>query len=120
MRGKRILITGAAGFIGSNMTDLLLDENEVVGIDNFSNVDDRFIRPLIEDKKVRFEKADIRNAEDLKRLGRFDLVIHLAANSDVRGGSSNPKLDFDVNANGTLQGKRIIRYLSPEHLTATG
>ena len=58
MRGKRILITGAAGFIGSNMTDLLSDENEVVGIDNFSNVDDRFIRPLIEDKKVRFEKAD--------------------------------------------------------------
>ena len=109
MRGKRILITGAAGFIGSNMTDLLSDENEVVGIDNFSNVDDRFIRPLIEDKKVRFEKADIRNAEDLKRLGRFDLVIHLAANSDVRGGSSNPEIDFDVNANGTLQVLEFMR-----------
>ena len=109
MRGKRILITGAAGFIGSNMTDLLSVENEVVGIDNFSNVDDRFIRPLIEDKKVRFEKADIRNAEDLKRLGRFDLVIHLAANSDVRGGSSNPELDFDVNANGTLQVLEFMR-----------
>ena len=38
----------------------------------------------------------------MKDLGAFDLVIHLAANSDVKGGSSDPLLDFRVNAQGTM------------------
>ncbi len=109
MRGKKILITGAAGFIGSNMATFLLNDNEVVGIDNFSNVDDRFVRVLSKNRNFVFRKGDINDLEFMKGLGKFDLVIHLAANSDVRGGSSDPMLDFRVNAQGTMNVLEFMR-----------
>ena len=109
MQARRILVTGAAGFIGSNMVDALLKENEVVGIDNFSNVYDRFIRNLYGRPNFSFHEGDINNLDGMMSLGSFDLVIHLAANSDVRGGSSNPVLDFDSNAKGTLSVLEFMR-----------
>lgn len=109
MKGRRILVTGAAGFIGSNMVESLLKDNEVVGIDNFSNVDDRFIRHLNPDKNFEFHKCDINDRDSMDALGRFDLVIHFAANSDVRGGSTNPLLDFESNAKGTVSVLEFMR-----------
>lgn len=102
MKNKKILITGAAGFIGSNMSEVLIQDNEVVGIDNLSNVDDRFVKPLSKNRNFAFRKGDINDPAFMKDLGMFDLVIHLAANSDVKGGSSDPLLDFRVNAQGTM------------------
>ena len=102
MKNKKILITGAAGFIGSNMSELLVQDNEVVGIDNLSNVDDRFVKPLSHNRNFTFKKGDINDPAFMKGLGSFDLVVHLAANSDVKGGSSDPLLDFRVNAQGTM------------------
>ncbi len=109
MKGRRILVTGAAGFIGSNMVEKLVGDNEVVGVDNFSNVDDRFIRHLVDEKRLEFHKCDINDTESLKALGHFDMVIHFAANSDVRGGSANPMQDFESNAKGTLSVLEFMR-----------
>jgi UDP-glucose 4-epimerase len=102
MKNKKILVTGAAGFIGSNMSEQLIQDNEVVGIDNFSNVDDRFVKLLSKNRNFVFKNGDINDPAFMKSLGKFDLVIHLAANSDVKGGSSDPLLDFRVNAQGTM------------------
>ncbi len=109
MKDKRILITGAAGFIGSNMVDLISDDNEIHAVDNFSNVDSKFIQKYIDGKKVHFHKGDINNLDALELDGSFDLIIHFAANSDVRGGSFNPLLDFETNARGTLNVLEFMR-----------
>lgn len=108
MENRKILLTGSAGFIGSNMAAHLIDDNTVTGIDNLSNVDERFINPLKKSKNFNFRKIDIRDPEALDSLGPVDLVIHFAANSDVRGGSANPVTDFDINVNGTMN---ILEYM---------
>lgn len=108
MEGRTVLLTGAAGFIGSNMAELLVKGNTVIGIDNFANVDDRFIRHLYKHENFIFRKMDIRNIDILNTLEPVDLVIHLAANSDVRGGSEDPMTDFDINVKGTVN---ILEYM---------
>lgn len=108
METRTVLLTGAAGFIGSNMAELLLKNNTVIGIDNFANVDDRFISPLYKNENFTFRKLDIRDSDALNSLERVDLVIHFAANSDVRGGSADPLTDFDINARGTVN---ILEYM---------
>ncbi len=109
MQNKRILVTGAAGFIGSNMVEELRKNNSVVGIDNLSNTDTRFIEPFLKDGSLTFHKMDILDLDSLISLEPVDLVIHFAANSDVRGGSDNPQFDFDVNARGTLNVLEFMR-----------
>lgn len=108
METRTVLLTGAAGFIGSNMAELLLKNNTVIGIDNFANVDDRFISPLYKNENFTFRKLDIRDSDALNSLEQVDLVIHFAANSDVRGGSADPLTDFDINARGTVN---ILEYM---------
>ncbi len=109
MQNKRILVTGAAGFIGSNMVEELRKNNSVVGIDNLSNTDTRFVEPFLKDGSLTFHKMDILDLDSLMSLEPVDLVIHFAANSDVRGGSDNPQFDFDVNAHGTLNVLEFMR-----------
>ncbi len=108
MENRSVLLTGSAGFIGSNMAEVLIENNTVTGIDNFSNVDDRFTTPLKKNANFNFREVDIRDSEALDSLEGADLVIHFAANSDVRGGSANPITDFDINAKGTLN---ILEYM---------
>lgn len=102
INGKNILITGGAGFIGSNMVELLSGENDITVVDDLSNVDDRYIRKYEGKEGFQFVKADISAEGSLSRLERHDLVFHLAANSDVRGGSSDPKKDLRSNVIGTM------------------
>ncbi|GGM66476.1 UDP-glucose 4-epimerase [Thermogymnomonas acidicola] len=99
LQGKEILVTGGAGFIGSNLVNLLSARNSVTVLDNFSSVDDRYIRHLRD--RIRIVRGDITRPEELP-VGHFDIIFHLAANSDVRGGISDPLLDFRVNAMGTV------------------
>lgn len=109
MEDRTIILTGSAGFIGSNMAELLIKKNRVAGIDNFANIDDRFIKPLLGNDNFTFSRVDIRDADALEAVGPADLVIHFAANSDVRGGSENPELDFDINVRGTMNVLEFMR-----------
>jgi len=101
MRGKRIAITGVAGFIGSNIAHTLCDDNEVVGIDNFAtghfeNIDD--IRDSIE-----FHNADITKLEILQTLFKdVDYVLHLGAIPSVPRSIEDPIATNEVNVKGTL------------------
>lgn len=106
--GKRILVTGGAGFIGSNMVESLHGDNEITVVDDLSNVDDRYIRKYIEDGAIDFRKIDLSNKNSLDGLDKHDLVIHLAANSDVRGGSEDPMKDLNSNVIGTME---VLEYM---------
>ncbi len=109
IRGKKILITGGAGFIGSNMVELLHDENSITVVDDLSNVDERYIEQYRKSNGFEFIRADISKEGSLDSIGQHDLVIHLAANSDVRGGSENPRKDLRSNVVGTMEVLEFMR-----------
>src|SRR5436305_13982704 len=82
------LITGAAGFIGSNLVDRLLANGEtVIGYDNLSTGKMRFLEAACANSKFRFIKSDLLDTGALtSAMQGTDLVFHLAANADVRFG----------------------------------
>ncbi len=106
----KIIITGAAGFIGSNLTDVLLARgDEVVGIDNFDNFYDRKykeanIKNAKENKNFTLVESDIRDRGAMVEVMSCvpDVVVHLAAKAGVRPSIEDPVAYNDVNINGTL------------------
>lgn len=105
---ERVLVTGAAGFIGSHLCERLLEEGrEVVGVDNY----DSFYDPGIKRRNLRrarrsdrFAEAelDLRDPDALEELpGDVDAVIHLAARAGVRPSIEDPVLYSSVNVDGT-------------------
>jgi UDP-glucuronate 4-epimerase len=106
-----VLVTGAAGFIGSHLVDrLLADGHDVVGIDNLdpSYSADRKRANLSSatiHSRFRLVEADIRDAELVERLIRQtgpDVIVHLAARAGVRPSIEQPALYSDVNITGTV------------------
>lgn len=109
-RPERILITGAAGFIGSTLADRLLGEGrEVVGLDSFDPFypEEQKLRNLagaLGHPAFRLERGDIRDAEAVGRAfaaARPDAVVHLAALAGVRPSLERPAAYADVNVTGT-------------------
>lgn len=96
-----VIITGGAGFIGSNLTDALLaDGRECHVVDNLSN--GKAIRVAGD---AELHEMDIRSAEDLVALARRvkpETIFHLAAQADVRKALEDPAYDADVNVIGTI------------------
>jgi UDP-glucose 4-epimerase len=93
------LVTGAAGFIGSNMTDRLLsDGHSVVGFDNFSTGQRGFLESAMSHAQFTLHEADLLDRDSLARAMKgAELVVHFAANADVRFGTEHPRKDLDQN-----------------------
>src|SRR3990172_555423 len=96
---KKCLVTGGAGFIGSNLVDALIERgNEVIIIDNLSTGKKENIN-----HKAKFILADIRNLEEIKpHFAGADYVFHLAALARVQPSIADPKTYNEVNVSGTL------------------
>lgn len=95
----KILVTGAAGFVGSNLVDRLLQKgHQVVGYDNFSTGQERFVEPALKSPRYRLLRADLLDRESLlQSMDSIDMVFHLAANADVRFGVEHRRRDLEQN-----------------------
>jgi UDP-N-acetylglucosamine 4-epimerase len=100
----RILVTGGAGFIGSNLCeDLLLNNNEVVCLDNFSTGRMENIATLMKNKNFTLQKGDIRNIEDCKKaVDGIEIILQQAALGSVPRSINDPITTNEVNVSGFL------------------
>jgi UDP-glucose 4-epimerase len=103
LENKRILVTGAGGFIGSHLAELLAEKNEVLVVDDFSIGTRDNLRTFERLQRARVVEADI---NDLARMGELmrgiQVVYHLAI-SCLRTSLAQPLMSHDVNAGGTLR-----------------
>lgn len=107
---KKVLLTGAAGFIGAKTAEKLLAQGvEVVGIDNLNDYYEVSLKKerlsKLTNKKFHFLELDIENKEALNKLFKdhnFDVVFNLAARAGVRYSMENPDIYMSTNAVGSL------------------
>ncbi len=100
----KYLVTGAAGFIGSNIARRLLKDNfEVRGFDNFSTGKQKNLEGLEGKDNFELIEGDLRNPDEIKEaIKNIDIVLHQAAVPSVQRSFENPVFVNDSNINGTL------------------
>jgi UDP-glucose 4-epimerase len=110
---KKFFITGCAGFIGSNLTDFLIQnsDNYVIGFDNFSTGKHQFIENALKKPNFSYIHGDIIEDYDSLEYGmkNADIVFHLAANADVRYGLNHPYKDLEQNTIATFHVLEAMR-----------
>lgn len=100
VKGKKVCVTGGAGFIGSHLCEVLAKNNEVIAFDNLAtgHLDN------LKGVDVQFIKGDIRDRAALDdAFSGVDFVFHTAANPSVVSSLEDPESTNDVNINGTLK-----------------
>jgi UDP-glucose 4-epimerase len=108
---KKAFVTGAAGFIGSNMVDrLLADGVTVVGWDNLSTGQERFLEGASKAAAFKLVRGDNLDLPSLsKAMAGCDFVFHLAANADVRFGTEHTRRDLEQNTIATYNVLEAMR-----------
>lgn len=108
----RAIVTGCAGFVGSHLVESLLSIGyEVVGIDNFRTGREQFMKNFLESKKFTFHDIDLCHISPSDGIFQnVEIIYHMAANADVRGGVHDPYVDLNYNLIMThkiLEGMRL-------------
>jgi UDP-glucose 4-epimerase len=107
----KALVTGAAGFIGSNLVDRLLAAGfSVTGYDNFTTGRREFVADALHHRDYRLVQGDVLDTAQLaSAMAGCDIVFHLAANADVRFGLEHPRKDLDQNTIATFSVLEAMR-----------
>src|SRR5215212_7572885 len=116
---QKCLVTGAAGFIGSHLIDRLLERGAfVLGVDNMKLGRRANIARALENPKFKFVELDVNDVPVFTRAVRqlshdkpFDMTWHLAANSDIRAGVTDPEVDLRDTFMTTFNTLRVLREL---------
>jgi len=126
---KKILVTGVAGFIGSKVSEMLLEEGyNVIGIDNLNDYYDKRLKlwrleRLKKNNNFKFYQTDIENYDDLNVIFQEhspEAVINLAARAGVRYSLENPFIYLSTNAGGTLNLLELCKgYNVPKFILAS-
>jgi UDP-glucose 4-epimerase len=110
---ETVLITGAAGFIGSHVADRLLKQgHRVVGIDNLSRGTRGNLAPALRNPGFHFFEADLTDVGSYRKIVadfRITTVWHMAANSDIPGGIADPNVDYRDTFQTTFNTLRVMR-----------
>jgi UDP-glucose 4-epimerase len=108
---SHVVVTGSAGFIGSNLVDrLLANDHQVIGIDNFSTGQRRFLDIALKHTNFRLVEIDLLDVDALKRaFVGCEAVFHLSANADVRFGTNHPHRDLEQNTIATYNVLEAMR-----------
>jgi|SRR3990172_5350381 len=107
----KCVVTGAGGFIGSNLVDRLLAEgHQIVGFDNFSTGQRRFIEGALQNPNFQLVTGDLLDLQTLVHALRdSEMVFHLAANADVQFGLEHPWKDLEQNTVATFNVLEAMR-----------
>jgi UDP-glucose 4-epimerase len=107
----RCFVTGCAGFIGSNLADRLLrDGHDVVGYDNFSTGQERFLELARQSASFRLVRGDLLDPASLRQsMAGAEIVFHLGANADVRHGTEQTDRDLQQNTIATYNVLEAMR-----------
>ena len=103
LRDRRVCITGAAGFIGSHLADVLAGSCDLVLVDNLSSGKKANLGGALRKGRARFVRQDLLAGRLPALLKGTEVVVHLAANPDVRSSAEDPRPTFDENIVATFR-----------------
>ena len=103
LRDRRVAITGAAGFIGSHLADVLAGSCDLLLIDNLSSGKKANLSGALKKGRATFVREDLLGAKLPSLLKGTEVVVHLAANPDVRTSAEDPKPTFQENIVATFR-----------------
>lgn len=108
-----VLVTGGAGFIGSHLSDALIARgHSITVVDNLVLGRKENIEHLVDDPLFRFTEADLQDMPRMREIfaeGKFDMVYHLAANSDIQKGGKDPLVDYNLTFNTTFNVLQLLK-----------